>query len=266
MGKSYNDSYLLNILMDNISDTIYFKDNQHRFIKVNKAQAEALGVNSPEKAIGKTDYDFFFTEHAEAAHSDEKKLFESKKSLIGKEELIVLSDGQKRWVTATKEPFYDQEGNLIGLVGISRDISKQKLVETDLREANKEILEKNSQLEDILKQIKQLKESQDGDYFLTSLLLNPFYRNYAKSDYFKIDCFLRQKKRFSFKNYKGQRIGGDVNITDNIELHEKKYILFLNADSMGKSIQGASGSLVLGSVFASLISQNQIIRFKVLLS
>src|SRR6185295_8863044 len=70
----------------------------------------------------------------------------------------------------------------------------------------------------------------------------------------KVDFFLKQKKEFTFKRQKHQ-IGGDICIALNIELKGRKYIAFLNADAMGKSMQGAGGILVLGSVFQSIIQR-----------
>ena len=53
--------------MDKITDTIYFKDNESRFIKINNAQAKLIGIENPEEAIGKTDFDYFNKESAKDA-------------------------------------------------------------------------------------------------------------------------------------------------------------------------------------------------------
>lgn len=120
-----HEQMLLRMLMDNMPDTIYFKDKQSRFTRVNRAQAEVLGLPSPDQAIGKSDSDFFATEHAQAALADERKILESGEGLVGKTERIRRADGQFRWVTATKEALRDASGKVVGLVGISRDVTER---------------------------------------------------------------------------------------------------------------------------------------------
>jgi len=119
----------LQALMDNIPDTIYFKDIDSKFTKVNKAQATVLGISDPKEAIGKTDFDFFTPEHAGDAFDDEQRIIKTGQPLIGKIEKIRRADGQFRWVSATKTPIRNKQGKIIGLVGISRDITEQRQIE-----------------------------------------------------------------------------------------------------------------------------------------
>jgi PAS domain S-box-containing protein len=120
-----HEKMLLGMLMDNMPDTIYFKDVQSRFTRVNRAQAEVLGVKSPDQAIGKSDSDFFTAEHAQAALADERRIIESGQGLINKTERIRRAEGQFRWVTATKVALRDASGKVAGLVGISRDVTER---------------------------------------------------------------------------------------------------------------------------------------------
>jgi PAS domain S-box-containing protein len=117
------------MLMDNMPDTIYFKDAQSRFTRVNRAQAQVLGLQSPDQAAGKSDSDFFTAEHAQAALADERRILDSGVGLISKTERIRRADGSFRWVTATKVPVRDAQGTVAGLVGISRDVTD--LVKTE---------------------------------------------------------------------------------------------------------------------------------------
>ncbi|MCB1177097.1 MAG: SpoIIE family protein phosphatase, partial [Leptospiraceae bacterium] len=114
--------------------------------------------------------------------------------------------------------------------------------------------ERTNELKQTLTQVESLKEQQDGDYFLTTLLLKPFFINEVYDSKTKIDFFVKQKKEFSFRK-KQYQIGGDICISQMIELRGRKYIVFLNADAMGKSMQGAGGILVLGAVFQSIIQR-----------
>ena len=133
-----NEKHYLQMLMDNIPDTIYFKDQNSKFIRINKAQAKTLGLNSPADGIGKSDADFFDETHARQALLDEQELMKGGEPLINKLEHIKTSEGYK-YVTATKIPLKDESGKCIGMVGLSRDVTKQHLIEKEL-EYEKELL------------------------------------------------------------------------------------------------------------------------------
>jgi HAMP domain-containing protein len=114
--------------------------------------------------------------------------------------------------------------------------------------------ERTKELAVTLSEVELLKEQQDGDYFLTTLLLKPFGVQQNSTAKIKLDFFVKQKKEFTFRSRKYQ-IGGDICLSNRIKLKGQNYIVFLNADAMGKSMQGAGGILVLGSVFQSIIQR-----------
>ncbi|TGK59956.1 serine/threonine-protein phosphatase [Leptospira wolffii] len=120
------------------------------------------------------------------------------------------------------------------------------------------ILERNKEISEQMLQIQALKEKQDGDYFLTSLLLSPLIKSEESPDSsVKLEFLLDQYKKFSFKN-KDYELGGDFLSAYRIRLRETEYTAFINGDAMGKSIQGAGGALVLGSVFNSIVSRTRL--------
>nr|WP_036096645.1 SpoIIE family protein phosphatase [Leptospira weilii] len=121
---------------------------------------------------------------------------------------------------------------------------------------DRKVKERTDQLETTLKQVRELKIHQDGDYFLTSLILDPLNRYKVRNDFILVDGLSRQKKKFEFKQWK-KEIGGDIVIADEIVLKDRKYLVFVNGDAMGKSIQGAGGALVLGVVFRSFVSRTK---------
>jgi PAS domain S-box-containing protein len=139
-----NEKGLLQILLDNIPDTIYFKDRDSKFTLVNKAQARVLGISDPKDAAGKSDFDFFEMEHAAAAYEDEQNIMRSRIPLIAKVEKIRVAEGEHRWVTATKVPIVNQDGKCTGLVGLSRDITSTKLAEEKLENYSQELKELNA--------------------------------------------------------------------------------------------------------------------------
>ncbi|NTW25528.1 MAG: PAS domain S-box protein, partial [Lentimicrobium sp.] len=118
---------LLQNLMDSMPDTIYFKDNQGHFTRINNAQARVLGLKTPEEGIGLSDFDFFDAEHASAAYSDEQNIISSGIPLVAKPEYIKTADGTYKWVSASKAPYIDRFGNITGILGISRDINAERI-------------------------------------------------------------------------------------------------------------------------------------------
>ena len=119
---------LLQTLLDNIPDSIYFKDDENRFIKVNKAKA-AHSNASPKDMIGKTDFDFLPDVQAKKAFEDDEEILNTGKFIINKVEKITHVDGTERWVSVTKVPRFDSDGNVIGTAGMSRDVTEWKKLE-----------------------------------------------------------------------------------------------------------------------------------------
>ncbi|MBW7858506.1 MAG: SpoIIE family protein phosphatase [Leptonema sp. (in: Bacteria)] len=152
-------------------------------------------------------------------------------------------------------------GFFIFIMGIAVVLANRFLrVHNQVEELNadleKKVENRTIELQKTLTEVRDLKVQQDGDYFLTSLLIKPLGVNASKSDYVNVDFFVRQKKRFQFKNREVE-IGGDLCIANTIQLKQKNYTVFLNGDAMGKSMQGAGGALVLGVVFKSIVVRTQ---------
>ena len=120
---SYEHS-LFQALLDNIPDSIYFKDENNRFILVNKAKAEHSNV-SPEDMIGKTDYDFLPENQAKKTFENDNNVMKTGQPIIDQVEKLTSKDGSERWVSVTKIPRYNLEGKIIGTMGISRDVTKR---------------------------------------------------------------------------------------------------------------------------------------------
>lgn len=127
-----NTGYLLQNLMENMPDNIYFKDADSRFIMVNKAFCEWAGL-APENLIGKSDFDLFAEAHARQAYEDEQRIIRTGEPLLNAEEKETWPDGRITWVSTTKMPLINGDGDIIGTFGISRDITDHK--ETELRAA-----------------------------------------------------------------------------------------------------------------------------------
>ncbi len=104
--------------------------------------------------------------------------------------------------------------------------------------------------------IGRLKSQQDADYFLTSLILKPLSMNLSQSESVKVEFLTSQKKKFTFKKWHDE-IGGDICVSNNLQLKGRSYVVVVNADAMGKSLQGAGGALVFGAVFHALVQRTK---------
>jgi PAS domain S-box-containing protein len=133
--KLNKEQYLMRNLMDNLPDHIYFKDHESRFIRVNSTQAQVFGLKDPDKVIGKTDFDYFSEEHAKQAYDDEQAIIITGQPVI-KEEKETWTNRPDTWVYTTKVPLRDDDGQVVGTFGISRDITDRKQAEEEIKRKN----------------------------------------------------------------------------------------------------------------------------------
>jgi PAS domain S-box-containing protein len=125
---------LLRILIDHMPDSVFVKDFQERFLITNKAYGRMRGNEAAEAYIGKTVFDLFPKEMAERFHQDDLLILEQGKSFNDYEEQSIDAQSRTRWLLTTKVPLKDNQNHVIGLVGISRDITEQKEKENRLRQ------------------------------------------------------------------------------------------------------------------------------------
>lgn len=153
------EKFLIDALMNNLPDQVYFKDLKSRFIRVNKALASRFGVEDPYEVTGKTDFDFFSLEHAQQAFDDEQSIIQTGQ-IISKIEKETRHDLTDTWVSTIKLPLRDDKGNIIGTFGISRDI-------TDAKKQEDAFLKLSSRHEAILAAVPEIIMEVDNNKFYT---------------------------------------------------------------------------------------------------
>ena len=129
-----NEHTLLRTLIDNLPDFIYVKDTASQIVLSNAAHLRLLGAASLDEALGKTDFAFFPQELAARYFADEQAILRSGRPLMNIVERTALGD-EERWVLTSKVPLRDEQGVVIGLVGISRDITERTQMEQALRQS-----------------------------------------------------------------------------------------------------------------------------------
>ena len=158
MNKTPGNANLLQQLMDNIADNIFFKDRDSKFIMINKANAEWFGFKDPQEAVGKDDFDLFEHEFAQQALEDEKRIMETGEPMLCDEE-TTIHNGAVGWGSVTKIPLRDKDGQIIGVMGIGRDITALKRKESELADANRKLGAANEQISEDLRMAAQLQQT-----------------------------------------------------------------------------------------------------------
>jgi PAS domain S-box-containing protein len=155
------EKHLMDTLLNNLPEYIYFKDKESKFIKNSLSLARIFGFSDAKEIIGKSDFDFFADEHARPAFEDEQKIIKTGKPIINLIEKEVKKDGSVTWASTSKMPLYDKQGKIIGTFGISKDITETKRMEDDLNrriQENEKIKKEYQKREkELLKKIEELK-------------------------------------------------------------------------------------------------------------
>ena len=130
-----HDRSLLQTLINNVPDYIYVKDVQHRFLVANAALARRMGAATPEELLGKNDFDFYPKDIAEKYARDEDEIMHSETGIVNREESTLDREGNTIWHLTTEVPFRNATGDVLGLVGIGRNITARRAAEAALVEA-----------------------------------------------------------------------------------------------------------------------------------
>lgn len=124
---------LIDALIENIPDSIFFKDCNGRFFRVNQKLMNDLGLERIDQAIGKTETDLFGEEFGRRAMTVDREIIATGTPSIGQVEGRPMPNGQMNWMLTTKVPLFDAEGNVNGIAGVSREINEIKKNEDELR-------------------------------------------------------------------------------------------------------------------------------------
>jgi diguanylate cyclase (GGDEF)-like protein/PAS domain S-box-containing protein len=129
------DRNVLRTVTDNIPDSIFAKDTDGRYLLANKAFAAIHGMKSPDDLLGKTAFDLFPKERASALHAEDLQVMRSGGAVTESERTAVDADGKAKVLHTTKVPLIGNQGAVVGIVGLHRDITKRKEAEQSLRQS-----------------------------------------------------------------------------------------------------------------------------------
>ena len=130
---------LLRLAFEQLPDYFFVKDTQSRFILANPALLRHMGCENPAELIGKTDFDFYQRGLAERYYADERAVLESREPLIRREEPSINREGNSVWLLTSKIPYSDAAGNVLGVIGISQDVTARKQAQDALAHYNRRL-------------------------------------------------------------------------------------------------------------------------------
>ncbi|MDF7801103.1 SpoIIE family protein phosphatase [Pontiellaceae bacterium B1224] len=233
---------LLQQLMNNMTDNIFFKNLDSKFILMNESCAQWNGFKNPQEAIGKCDADLFTEDFAKAARADEQHIYRTGEPILCKEEQASWENGQTKWVSTTKIPLRDNTGQIAGCIGIGRDITELKQKEAELEKTSEQLRETNTQLTQAHEQIAE-------DLRMAARLQNTFlpqsYPSFVSND---------GKPCLDFHYYyePDSEIGGDYCSVHQVD--ETKAGLLI-CDAMGHGVRAALITGIIRAVSEELAHQ-----------
>ena len=140
-----NERTLFRTIIDLIPDAVYVKDAVGRKILANPKEVQFAGVDSETEIIGKTDFDLYTYKEASLFWEEDKSVLTSGKPILNAESTLTDRDGKLHWIMVSKVPLFDVHGKIIGIVGVTHDITERKVVEQELLKA-KEKAEESDRL------------------------------------------------------------------------------------------------------------------------
>jgi PAS domain S-box-containing protein len=122
----FNSRQMLLSVLDTIPQRVFWKDRNSVYVGCNKHLALDFGYASPSELIGKTDLAIASASSANSYRADDRYVIETGRSKLNYEEVQIKPDGSQAWLRTSKVPLRDKEGNVIGVLGTSEDITEQK--------------------------------------------------------------------------------------------------------------------------------------------
>ena len=123
---------LFRAMIDQVQDYLFVKDTESRFVVANRAVAADLGFR-PDDVLGKTDFELHPADLAARFFADEQKVISSGEPLFNIEEYVIDTSKSIKWMSTSKMPLRNERDEVIGIVGISRNITERKRAEDQIR-------------------------------------------------------------------------------------------------------------------------------------
>ncbi len=235
-----HEKALFQALMDNIPDALYYKDRESRFLKVSKSIVTNFGLTSYDEVLGKTDFDFFSEEHARPAYEGEQNIINTGESIMGEIEKEIHKDGKVTWAETIKMPLYDENGEIMGTFGLSKDITRSKIAE-------QQVLERNNLLNSVIENTPDSVFTIDRDYNL--MLSNSKVKDLFKKAGLNIEVGQKVPCSGNWKEYYDRALSGEIFSIEDRELSASKNSDELYLHILGP-VKGVDGEIIGASIIS----------------
>jgi two-component system, NtrC family, sensor kinase len=160
---------ILQVVIDTIPQSISWQNRNLVYMGCNRKLAVAVGVSTPEKIVGKTDYELPCNhKDADIIREHNTDIMETNTAEIHIIEKQIQADGKYVWLDTSKLPLHDINGNVVGILAISEDITERKNIEEKKLESETLIHQKAQQEKLLNYIINQIRSSLDFDYILST--------------------------------------------------------------------------------------------------
>ncbi len=146
-GELRRSRQMLQLVLDNVPQRVFWKDRAGRYLGCNKAFASDAGVPTPQDIVGKTVYDVFHEREPADVHAAyDRQVLETGQATSAYEETMVFADGTEHCARVTKVPLPGSVGGVIGVLGTYEDITESRAAEEKVRRFSTELAETNEEL------------------------------------------------------------------------------------------------------------------------
>lgn len=165
LSRLGRDHLWFTAIVDQVSDYLFVKDRESRFLLANSAVARDLGTDVPASLIGHSDLELHPPEIGGKFYADEQEIMRTGISKVDYEEYLIRKDGTRRWFSSSKYPLRTPGGEVVGIIGVARDVTDRKKASL-LREGQAKVLEmiaSSAPLDGVLSKLVSLIEEQLDD-------------------------------------------------------------------------------------------------------
>lgn len=130
---------MLRAVLASVPDLIYVKDRKSHFLLANQGTADIMGAASGSELVGQSDFDYYDSEVAAGFYQDEQQIMATGQPLVSQDQHIEGPKGQMRYILTTKVPLRDANAEIVGIIGIGRDVTAMKETEGELKRARENL-------------------------------------------------------------------------------------------------------------------------------
>jgi PAS domain S-box-containing protein len=149
------ERHLLEVLLTGLPDAVFIKDKSGHFLLANQVIAQWLGC-TPASLRGRHDFDYYPAEFVETYRKDEEAILRTGMPLINKEEVLRTPDGRNLFLLTTKLPYKNQSGEIIGIIGICRNVTLRKEYDAQMKLVHAENESLRAEVEPLRKEVARL--------------------------------------------------------------------------------------------------------------